>query len=87
MGDVPKSTLTIRNLDPAFTERLRVRAAEHGHLMEAEVRQILRLALASDGPRTGRELHERIRARFTALDGVDLDIPLREPTREPPEFR
>lgn len=80
------STLTIRNLDPALKERLRVRAAEHGHPMEAEARQILKMALTSDGPRTGRELRERIRSRFAAHGGADLDIPLREPPREPPEF-
>ncbi len=34
------ATLTIRNLDPAIKERLRVRAAEHGRSMEAEVRVI-----------------------------------------------
>ena len=79
-------TLTIRNLDPAVKDRLRVRAAEHGHSMEAEARQILKVALASDGPRTGRDLHERVRARFAALGGVDLDIPPRDPPRDPPAF-
>ena len=39
------ATLTIRDLDKAVKERLRVRAAEHGHSMEAEVRRILRSAL------------------------------------------
>ena len=28
------SSITIRNLDPVIKERLRVRAAEHGHSME-----------------------------------------------------
>ena len=46
-ADVPgaMSSLTVRNLDPALKERLRVRAAEHGHSMEAEVRRILQNAL------------------------------------------
>ena len=35
------ATLTIRNIDPAIKERLRVRAAEHGRSMEAELRAIL----------------------------------------------
>ena len=39
------ATLTIRNLDEAVKERLRVRAAEHGHSMEAEARCILQTAL------------------------------------------
>ena len=33
---IPMSSITIRNLDPAVKERLRVRAAQHGHSMEAE---------------------------------------------------
>ena len=36
------ATLTIRNVDAALKERLRVRAAQHGHSMEAEVRDILK---------------------------------------------
>ncbi|EAQ69086.1 hypothetical protein SynRS9909_01672 [Synechococcus sp. RS9909] len=36
------ATLTIRNLDEAVRDRLRRRAAEDGHSMEEEVRQILR---------------------------------------------
>lgn len=36
------ASLTIRNLDPAVKDRLRVRAAEHGRSMEEEARLILR---------------------------------------------
>ena len=39
------SSITIRNLDPAVKERLRVRAAQHGHSMEAEARNILQTKL------------------------------------------
>lgn len=35
------STLTIRNLDAAVKQKLRVRAALHGRSMEAEARAIL----------------------------------------------
>jgi phosphopantothenoylcysteine decarboxylase/phosphopantothenate--cysteine ligase len=35
------TTLTIRNLDEAVKQRLRVRAAQHGRSMEAEARDIL----------------------------------------------
>ena len=38
-------TLTIRNVDPALKEELRVRAARHGRSMEAELRHILKEAL------------------------------------------
>jgi antitoxin FitA len=78
------SSITIRNLDPALKERLRVRAAEHGHSMEAEARRILRTALSGAGRPKSPDLYERIRARFAPLGGVDLELPPREGVREPP---
>jgi hypothetical protein len=33
-----------------------------------------------------RHLCDRIHARFMALGGVDLELPPREPVREPPRF-
>jgi plasmid stability protein len=80
------SSITIRNLDPKIKERLRVRAAEHGHSMEAEARRILQTALAEPTLPPGRNLYERVRVRFARLGGVDLELPDRDPTREPPEF-
>ena len=80
------SSITIRNLDPAIKERLRVRAAEHGRSMEAEARLILQTALASSATGRGRNLFERIQARFGPLGGADLDLAPREPAREPPHF-
>ncbi|HYZ21059.1 MAG TPA: plasmid stabilization protein [Rhodopila sp.] len=79
------SSITIRNLSPDLKERLRIRAAEHGHSMEAEARQILQKALASARP-GGANLYERVRARFAPLGGVEFDLPPREPAREPPSF-
>ena len=81
------SSITIRKLDPVVKERLRVRAAEHGHSMEAEARQILRNGLdtPSDEETVG-EFFERIHARFAALGGVELELPQRKGTREPPKF-
>lgn len=78
------SSITIRNLDPAIKERLRVRAAEHGHSMEAEARRILQAALQR--PAKARSLYDRIHDRFVAIGGVDLELPPREPSREPPQF-
>jgi plasmid stability protein len=79
------TSITIRNLPAGLKDRLRVRAAEHGHSMEAEARTILATALpASRAP--SRSLADRIRARFAPLGGVDLDLPPREPAREPPGF-
>jgi len=80
------ATLTIRNLDPAVKDRLRVRAAEHGQSMEAEARAILQAAVSENRPRTGRELYQRIRKRFEAIGGVELDIPKREEYPDPPKF-
>lgn len=80
------SSITIRNLDPAIKERLRVRAAEHGHSMEAEARRILQATLIGSARPAGRNLYERIHARFAPLGGVDLKLPPREPTRDPPRF-
>ena len=79
------SSITIRNLDPAIKERLRVRAAEHGQSMEAEARRILTEAVGA-GDRTPN-LAEAIRRRFAPFGGVDdLEIHPRVPVREPPDF-
>jgi antitoxin FitA len=80
------NSITIRNLDPLIKERLRVRAAEHGHSMEAEARRILQTSLSASGPPPNRNLFDRIHARFAPLGGVDLDLPPREPARDPPHF-
>jgi antitoxin FitA len=70
------STLTIRNLEPAIKDKLRMSAATHGHSMEEEVRTILRSVLSQPAaPATG--MGSRIHARFAAIGGVDLDVPAR----------
>ncbi len=79
------AALTIRNLDSAVKDRLRVRVAEHGHSMEAEARQILQTALAAATARNAN-LYDRVRARFASLGGVALDVPKREEAGEPPGF-
>ena len=85
-SETPVATLTIRNIDAAVKEQLRVRAARHGHSMEAEARHILQTALRESGGATGRNLYERVHARFAPLGGVDLELPPRTPPREPPSF-
>ena len=82
----PMSSITIRNLDPAVKERLRVRAAQYGHSMEAEARDIISSAVGAERPREVN-LAEAIRRRFAPLGGADdLEIPPREPARDPPRF-
>lgn len=41
--------LTVRNLPAEVHRALRVRAARHGHSMEAEVREILKATVAPEG--------------------------------------
>ena len=79
--------LTIRKLDAALKERLRIRAAHHGHSMEAEVRDILKETLKEPEPASEPHLYERIRARFAPLGGADdIELPPREPVGDPPRF-
>ncbi len=69
------AVMTIRNIDDAIKNRLRLRAAMHGRSMEEEARDILRSALSTEIPRP-RNLGQAINERFRALGGVDLpDLP------------
>jgi plasmid stability protein len=78
------ASITIRNLDKDLKRRLRVRAAEHGRSMEAEVREILRQVFRrpSAPPNLGQAIH----ARFAALGGVDLPPAQSSPMRPAPDF-
>ena len=78
------ASITIRNLDDEVKTRLRVRAAEHHRSMEEEVRLILREAVARKSG--SGNLAEITRAWFGPDNGVDLELPLRAPGREPPSF-
>lgn len=76
--------MTIRKLDENTKARLRLRAAAHQTSMEEEARTILRTALAEDEAEP-RDLVSAVRRRFDPLGGVELELPSREPIREPPE--
>jgi len=78
--------LIIRNLDEDLGERLRIRAAEHGHSMEDEAKDILRMALSLRAAGT-QDLVAAIRARLGSTGGADLEIPVREATRTPPDLQ
>ena len=80
------ASITIRNLDEALKARLRVRAARHGRSMEDEAREIMRQVLAERDTGT-RDLASSIRRRFSKIGGVELDLPAREPLKEPPKFQ
>lgn len=81
----PMANLTIRKIDPAVKERLRVRAAQHGRSMEEEARRILGEACAAEPP-PPKNAYEAIRRHFEPLGGVELELPPRGPWREPPTF-
>src|ERR1017187_1261626 len=79
------ASITIRRLEDAVKERLRVRASRHSRSMEEEAREILKVALADKGG-SGGNLAQSIRRRFAPLGGVELSLPPREPVREPPSW-
>ena len=79
------ASITIRNLDDGVKTRLRIRAAGNGRSMEEEARVILAEAVdreQSPVKGLGTALHEL----FKPLGGVELELPPREPMREPPKF-
>lgn len=78
------ASITIRNLDEALKRRLRIRAAEHGRSMEEEARDILRKEVGEPAPPVN--IAAAIRARVAPLGGVELELPPRQPMREPPRF-
>ena len=79
------ASITIRRLEDATKERLRVRASHHGRSMEEEAREILKAAVTGKSS-TGRNLAESIRRRFAGLGGVALAGLPRDPVRRPPNF-
>jgi antitoxin FitA len=78
------ATLTIRNIEDDVKERLRVRAAQHGHSMEEEVRELLRSAVQQS---TGASFWRESRRLFSGENGVELELPNRRGDNRPvPEF-
>jgi plasmid stability protein len=78
------ASITIRNLNNDIKQRLRVRAAEHGRSMEEEAREILRRVMGDTA--SPRDLAAAIRARISPGARADLELPAREPMREPPKL-
>ena len=63
------ATITVRDLDEATRDKLRVRAARNGRSMEAEVREILTYAVAAEAAESGG-LGTRIHAMFADIGGA-----------------
>ena len=78
------ASITIRNLDDDVKTRLRVQAADNGRSMEEEARLILRDAVGRKP--SSRNLASIVRSHFGPNNGVDLELPPRDPAREPPSF-
>ena len=78
------ATLHIRDLKDSVKESIRIRAAVHGRSMEAEARAILEQAADKQEPE--EHLYLRVRRLVKKYGPMDLDIPPREPAREPPDF-
>lgn len=76
------ASLTIRNLDEALKNTLRMSAAANKRSMEEEARQILRRFLLHKKATSG--IGSRIANRFAAVGGVDLPpVPRRLPRCSP----
>jgi plasmid stability protein len=78
------ATLHIRDLKDSVKESLRIRAAQHGRSMEAEARAILEEAAGKREPE--EHLYKRVRRLVEKYGPMDIEIPPREPAREPPDF-
>jgi antitoxin FitA len=78
------TAISIRNLDPEVKVRLRVRAAEHGRSMEAEIRAILAEAVAEQRP---AGLFDALRAISLEHGGVDLDFRQKQRRQRPVDLR
>ena len=69
------AALSIRDLDDGVRDRLRLRAAQNGRSMEAEVREILTEAVMVQ---PGGDLVDALIALGEEFGGIELDIPPRE---------
>jgi plasmid stability protein len=69
------AAVSIRGLEDQVRDRLRIRAAQHGWSMEAEMRAILSDAVREQEPPA--DLFTTLLDRFAELGGVELDLPPR----------
>lgn len=79
------ASITIRNLDDDIKARLHVRASLNGRSMDEEARHILAEAVEREIA-TGKALGTAIHKLFQPFSDVELELPAREPMREPPRF-
>ena len=81
------ANLLIRKLDDALHARLKARARQHGHSLEEEVRETLRLALARDASTQEAVSLMRIAQDVFGRDrGIELDLPVRSLDLDRPQL-
>ena len=81
------ASITIANIDDNLKQQLMARAAEHGHSLEFEAREILENALSSTQQAAVPDnLYAAIRAIVDPIGGIELEAFPRQPVREPPRF-
>ena len=78
------ANIRICHLDDEVKTQLRVRASANGRSIEDEARIILREAVGREAE--PENLASFIRECFEPFGGVKLEVPSREPMREPPDF-
>ena len=78
------AVLTIRNVDDAIKQSLRILAAQHGVSMEEEARRILREALVRVSQ--PQPLGQRLKQRFAEVADADFELPSRQISRTPPNW-
>jgi len=79
------SNITTYQLESDLAQRLELLAAEHGRTIDAEIKSILELALASK-TKTELNLAEAIEQHFRDLGGFNLPEITREAMRPIPTF-
>ncbi len=78
------ASITIRNIDSALKEQLRVQAAQHGRSMEAEARTILAYTLNASS--SEENFAVSINKIFAPLHLESFTVPPRQKARNPPDF-
>lgn len=68
------AAVSVRRLDDEVKERLRVRAAEHGRSLEAEIRHILTEAVRDPAD---HHFGRAVLTAFAGKDSVQLEVPER----------
>lgn len=64
--------------------RPHIQAAKHDQSKAGSVGEVFRAKLTECDPPAS--LAESVRARFAPLGGIELELPPRDPMREPPDF-